>query len=141
MVLLIYLIYVSVLFAVMAYNEFAEERSISRGLNGLGSSLSLFFHFIEISFFASTAFLIVVHAIRGRVSLSFILLAPFLNVLVAMLIGILVGFVLCITQLEKSISNFQKIFIVASFSTTATTLWLLGDLFKSQPRNEDMRIT
>jgi len=64
--------------------------------------------------------------------LFFILLAPFLNVAVAFVVGLLVSFILWITQLEDAISVFQKVFIIATISTIGTTLWLLGDMFKKR---------
>jgi len=134
LILFIYFIYVTLLFMVSAHNDFVEEEMISRSFNSF-DSLDLLFRFIAIAFIVSSIFLIIAFIIHKRVSFSFIILAPFLNLLLAVIIGILVGFVLWITDLEYSISDFQRTFIIATFSTTITTLWLLGDLFHNKVAN------
>jgi hypothetical protein len=79
--------------------------------------------------------------IHNKLPSVFILLAPFLNVAVAFVVGLLLDFMLWLTQLEGVISVFQKIFIIATISTIGTTLWLLGDMFKSETERQDMLTT
>jgi fructose-specific phosphotransferase system IIC component len=58
-------------------------------------------------------------------------MVPFLNVIVALVVALALNFFLWITQLEKTVNDFQQIFIVAVISTMITWLWLLGDLFSA----------
>jgi type III secretory pathway component EscS len=100
--------------------------------SGLGQSLDLFFGYVAISFLSSSAYLIVCYFIHNKLSPLFILFAPFLNVAVAVVIGILLNFILWVTELDEMISVFQKVFMIAAISTIGTTIWLLGDMFRNE---------
>jgi hypothetical protein len=113
--------------------EIRDQNSISKEFDSrFGESLGLLFRYITISFLSSSAFLILAYFIHNKLSSVSILLAPFLNMAVASVIGLLLDFILWLTQLEAAISVFQKIFIIATISTIGTTFWLLGDMFKSE---------
>jgi hypothetical protein len=141
-VLLLFVVYVTLLLVLAGQYEIREQNYVGKGfLSGFGKSLGLFFRYIAISFLSSSAFLILAYFIHNKLSFFFILLAPFLNVGVAIAVGLLMSFILWVTQLEDAISVFQKVFIIATISTIGTTLWLLGDMFKSENELKDMRTT
>lgn len=142
LVLLLFFVYVVLLLVLAGQYEIRDQNSIGKGFaTSIGEGLGLFFRYITISFFSSSAFLILAYFIQNKLSFLFILLAPFLNVAVAFVVGLLLSFILWISQLEDAISVYQKVFIIATISTIGTTLWLLGDMFKSGNERQDMRTT
>lgn len=140
-VLLLFFGYVILLFALADQFEFRDQNLIGKGFaTRFGEGLGLFFRYIIISFLSSSTFLILAFFLHNRLSIVFILLAPFLNIAVAFVVGLLLDFILWLAQLGEVISIFQKIFIIATVSTIVTTLWLLGDMFKIE-NERDMHTT
>jgi hypothetical protein len=117
--------------------EIREQNSTAKGfLIGFSESLGLVFRYITISFLAISSFLIVAYAIHNKLSFLFILLVPFLNVAVAFIMGLTLSFVLWITQLDENVSIFEKGFMIATISMIGTTVWLLGDMFKNETKQQ-----
>jgi uncharacterized membrane protein len=140
LVLILFFVYAIFLLALAGQYETDAQNSIVNGFfNSFSESLGLVFRYITISFLSSSAYLIFAYLIQNKLSFLFVLLAPFLNVAVAFVVGVLLSFVLWITQLEEVISIFQKVFIIATISTLGTTLWLLRDMFKTETELQDMR--
>ena len=128
---IIYAAYVALLFYLSSHYDLIEEYTIPKGLNGLGESLALLLRYLIIAFVSSSTFLIVACIISKRQSIVSMVMVPFLNVIVALVVALALNFFLWITQLEKTVNDFQQIFIVAVISTMITWLWLLGDLFSA----------
>jgi hypothetical protein len=126
--------------ATIQYEARDQELSTKGFARAFGESLSLFRSYFIISFLGSCAFWIVTYFIHKKLSLLFIPFAIFLNVLVAVLVGLILDFVLWITQMEAAVSIFQKVFMIATISTIGTTVWLLGDMFKVK-KNPDVGTT
>ncbi|MFI5187216.1 MAG: hypothetical protein ACHQF0_10850 [Chitinophagales bacterium] len=141
LVIAIYFVYAALLFIVAVHYGYSEEHRVSKDLGGIGDSLRLYFRFTTISFLSSSTFLIIAYAIHNKRSFLFILLAPFLNVAVCVGVGLIMNFVLWITQLEEAVSIFQQIFMIATISTMVTMLWLLGDIFKNEKPNKNVLTT
>ena len=135
-VFILFFVYVIMLLMLAGQFEIHEQNSMHRGLL---SGWNMLFRYVTISFLSSAAFLIIAYFIHNKLSVLFILLAPFLNVATAFAVGLLLNLIFWVTQLEEAISDFQKIFLISTISTLITTLWLLGDMFKKGSKRRGNR--
>jgi type III secretory pathway component EscS len=138
LIITIYFFYVALLFIVARNYDYKDEHFIPKDLNDLSDSLKLFFQFLAIAFISSAVFLIIAFIIYDKVSRLFILLAPFVNVAMAAVVGLIMNFIFWITQLEEVLSDFQKVFVISTISTMGTFLWL-GDVLKKEIINNGMK--
>ncbi len=125
-ILSVYILYVALLFLLTIYFEHLDTPN-----NGF-LSLGLVIRFILINFFSSCIVSIICFSIYKHFSISFIILAPLVNVFSGIFSMLVMNFILWITQLEKIVSDYEHIFLITSFATMTTILWMNGEVFRNK---------